>query len=52
MVTVINPEDKTPEMLVKLLGVSESRARFILAMEKGEIEGDQIILDSEGQPEE
>jgi hypothetical protein len=36
----IRPEDKTVEIIMAATGVSEQQARFILAIERGEIDGD------------
>ena len=42
-VTVIQSE-KTPELLMEVLGVDEVTARFILAQERGQIDGDVEVV--------
>ena len=38
----IRPEDKTIEIIMAATSVSEQQARFILAIERGEIDGDTL----------
>jgi hypothetical protein len=39
---VIRQEDKTPELLMEVLGVDRLTAEFILSIENGEINGDLV----------
>jgi len=40
---LLDDDEAQIEFCMKTAGVTESRARFILAMEKGEITGDRIV---------
>ena len=40
---LLDDDDAQIEFCMKTAGVSESHARFILAIEKGEITGDKIV---------
>jgi hypothetical protein len=42
-------EKETIELTMQILGIDEERARFIIAQERGEIEGDEIALEP-GEP--
>jgi hypothetical protein len=46
MKRTITIEEQTPQMLMEILGVDEIEANMILAIERGEIEGD-IVEESE-----
>jgi hypothetical protein len=38
-------EQETIEITMYVLGVSEARAREIIAIERGEIDGDEVVLE-------
>ena len=42
---LLDDDEMQIEFCMKMAGVSESHARFILAIEKGEITGDKILED-------
>lgn len=41
-------DDQTVKFMVDNLGYEEQEARFILAIEKGEIDGDVVEVDEDG----
>ena len=41
---VIKDEDKTPEMLMELFGLTHAEAVEMLAIERGEVSGDMVEL--------
>lgn len=41
-------DDETARLTADALGVDEITARFIIAIERGEIDGDLIVLDDDG----
>lgn len=42
-------EEETVQLTAAALGVSEQEARFIIAIERGEIEGDTPLIDDESE---
>lgn len=42
MSRIITTEDKTREMLIEILGIDEIEANMILAIERGQIDGDVV----------
>ncbi len=42
--------EETIELTAEALGISEQQAAFIIAIETGEITGDMIELDENGNP--
>lgn len=45
-VPMFSMDDATPGTLATVLGISEPEARFILAIHRGEIDGDVVELPS------
>ena len=50
MITGLSDEENVKAMM-DVLGVSESEARFILAIEKGEIDGDIVEVEDDSESE-
>lgn len=42
-------EQETVEITAFVLGVSEAEARAIIAVERGESDGDEVLTDSQGE---
>jgi hypothetical protein len=42
-------ERETIEMTAYVLGVSEAEARMIVAIERGEIDGDEVIIEENSE---
>lgn len=46
---VIRDEDKTPEMLMELFGLTHAEAVEMLAIERGEVPGDAYPINEEDE---
>jgi hypothetical protein len=43
-------DDETARLTAEALRVTEDEARMIIAIERGEIDGDLIVIDEDGNP--